>query len=178
MKNLLENQAWKIGVILILIISNIGCDQVSKNIVRDEVMPNKQIDVMGDFLMLTNVENTGAFLSMGAGADGAVRWVLFLILPTIIILGLVIYLLFSKKLSPALIIAFSFIAGGGIGNLYDRYLYGSVTDFLHMDFGIFRTGIFNMADVSIMVGMFIILGGMILETLENRKTKKLPPVDQ
>ncbi len=178
MKNLIKNQTWKIGIILVLIISNIGCDQVSKNIVRDEIKPNKQIDVMGDFLMLTNVENTGAFLSMGAGAEGVVRWALFLILPTIIIFGLIIYLLFSKKLSPALIIAFSFIAGGGIGNLYDRYLYGSVTDFLHMDFGIFRTGIFNMADVSIMVGMFIILGGMILETIENRSKKNLPSTDQ
>ncbi len=51
-------------------------------------------------------------------------------------------------------IPFAFIIGGGIGNLYDRILYGSVTDFLHMDFQLFRTGIFNMADVSIMIGVF------------------------
>lgn len=51
----------------------------------------------------------------------------------------------------------SFIIGGGIGNLYDRMWYGSVTDFMHINFTIFQTGIFNMADVSIMTGMFIIL---------------------
>jgi len=37
------------------------------------------------------------------------------------------------------------LIGGGIGNVYDCILFGSVTDFLHLDFGIFRTGIFNFA---------------------------------
>jgi len=47
--------------------------------------------------------------------------------------------------------------GGGIGNMFDRYLYGSVTDFLHIDLGWLRTGVFNMADVSVMVGTALIL---------------------
>ena len=50
-----------------------------------------------------------------------------------------------------------FLIGGGLGNIFDRALYGSVTDFLHIDFGLFQTGIFNMADVSVMVGVFTIL---------------------
>ena len=57
-------------------------------------------------------------------------------------------------------IGLSFIIGGGIGNIYDRIVHGSVTDFLHIDLGLFRTGIFNMADVSIMVGMGIVLFSM------------------
>jgi signal peptidase II len=52
---------------------------------------------------------------------------------------------------------FCFIIGGGIGNLFDRIFRGSVTDFLYIKFGIFHTGIFNLADVSIMSGMFIVL---------------------
>jgi signal peptidase II len=56
------------------------------------------------------------------------------------------------------IVGFSSIAGGGIANLYDRFLYGSVTDFLFMDFGgIFRTGIFNVADLSVTTGMVLLL---------------------
>ena len=51
----------------------------------------------------------------------------------------------------------AFIIGGGIGNIFDRIVYGSVTDFFHMDFVIFRTGIFNMADVSVMVGTSLLL---------------------
>ena len=54
-------------------------------------------------------------------------------------------------------VALSFAIGGGIGNIYDRIIHGSVTDFMHIDFGFFETGIFNMADVSIMVGMLLFL---------------------
>jgi len=56
-----------------------------------------------------------------------------------------------------MLVGISFVLGGGIGNMYDRIVHGSVTDFMHIDFIIFQTGIFNMADVSIMMGMFLIL---------------------
>ena len=49
------------------------------------------------------------------------------------------------------------IVGGGLANLYDRFLYGSVTDFLFMDFNITRTGIFNTADLSVTTGLILIL---------------------
>jgi signal peptidase II len=71
------------------------------------------------------------------------------------ILGLVY--LFLKPVSGNMLIGLCFVVGGGVGNLFDRILYGSVTDFLYLKFGIFQTGIFNMADVSIMAGMSIIL---------------------
>jgi signal peptidase II len=60
---------------------------------------------------------------------------------------------------------FCFVIGGGIGNVFDRIVYGSVTDFLHINFGFFQTGIFNLADLSIMTGVFIIL----LQSLFKRK---------
>ncbi|MCY1383789.1 Lipoprotein signal peptidase [compost metagenome] len=47
------------------------------------------------------------------------------------------------------------LIGGGIGNVYDRIVYGSVTDFMHIDFVLFKTGIFNIADISIMTGVSI-----------------------
>ena len=49
------------------------------------------------------------------------------------------------------------IVGGGFGNIYDRIVHGSVTDFMHINFIIFQTGVFNVADVSIMTGTFILL---------------------
>jgi signal peptidase II len=68
-------------------------------------------------------------------------------------------------------VGLSFIVGGGIGNLYDRILYSSVTDFFHIDLGgIFKTGIFNMADVSVMVGMGLIL----LAGITHKKNKQTP----
>jgi signal peptidase II len=142
---------------LTILSSNIGCDQISKNIVRQQVDYNEQISLINNFLTLTKIENTGAFLSLGQSLPQPIKILLLTILP-LLVLGLAfIYLLTKKNLSNLTIIAICFIVGGGIGNIYDRLIYGSVTDFLHMDFVIFRTGIFNMADVSIMTGTFIIL---------------------
>lgn len=108
-------------------------------------------------MTLTKIENTGAFLSLGDSLPQPIKMLLLTFLP-IVVLGLVLVYLMTKKNSSNLtILGICFIAGGGIGNIYDRAMYGSVTDFLHIDFVVFQTGIFNMADVSIMTGVFIIL---------------------
>ena len=54
------------------------------------------------------------------------------------------------------IIGLCFMIGGGVGNVVDRVRYSSVTDFLHIDLGIVSTGVFNMADVSIMTGITLL----------------------
>ena len=65
--------------------------------------------------------------------------------------------MFSKALNKWQIVGMSFIIGGGISNVYDRILYSAVTDFMNMGLFGLRTGIFNFADVSIMVGLGIML---------------------
>jgi signal peptidase II len=143
--------------ILILLASNIGCDQVSKSMVRERLDKHERVKLAGDYFIMTRVENTGAFLSMGNSLPVPLRILLLSVLPALV-MAYGLYFLFTKRsLSWATMLGLCFIIGGGIGNLYDRIVYGSVTDFLHMDFVIFRTGIFNMADVSIMIGTFLIL---------------------
>jgi len=73
------------------------------------------------------------------------------------LLVLTFYTFFSKELNKYQILALSFILGGGISNIYDRLLYGEVVDFMNMGIGDLRTGIFNFADVSIMVGIGIFI---------------------
>ncbi len=152
----------RIVLILTLIILNIGCDQISKKMVRDQVEFRSTTEIIGEKFILTNVENTGAFLGMGSELNPIVKIILLLILPVFVLLLVLRYLLIKEDLDRSSLIGLSFIVGGGIGNLYDRILYGSVTDFFHIDLGgIFKTGIFNMADVSVMVGMgFILLAGL------------------
>jgi len=140
---------------------NIGCDQVSKIIVRERVDYNEQISIIKNHFILTKVENTGAFLSAGNDLPIAVRFILLSILPVIVLGYGLFYLLMKKDLPKIMQIGLCFLIGGGIGNVIDRLLYGSVTDFLHMDFGLFRTGIFNLADVSIMIG----IGMLIVQSL-------------
>lgn len=144
-------------IIILIVGSNIGCDQISKKVVRERMDYDEQISLMSSYLTLTKVENTGAFLSVGQSLPRLVKIIVLNILP-LIVMGLIfMYVITKRGLSNASIIGICFVVGGGIGNIYDRLLYGSVTDFLHIDFVLFQTGIFNMADVSIMVGIFIVL---------------------
>ena len=56
------------------------------------------------------------------------------------------------------VLAVALIFSGGVGNLYDRIAYGgSVVDFISIGIGPVRTGIFNIADIAITVGVLILL---------------------
>ena len=147
----------RILIIILTVSANIGCDQVSKNIVREKMGYGGSIHLLNSHLTIAKVENTGAFLSLGDSWPPLLKCVLLLALPVIaIVLGFA-YLLFRFNTPRLFVIGACFIIGGGIGNIIDRMAYGSVTDFLHIRFGIFQTGIFNMADVSVMVGAGLIL---------------------
>jgi signal peptidase II len=156
-------------LILVLVILNIGLDQFSKFQVRERVVPGSRTEIIGKQLQLMNVENSGAFLSMGSDSNPTVKLIFLLIVPSIV-LGLVLYYVITDKtLDKKSIIGFSCIAGGGIANVYDRLLYGSVTDFLYMDFGgVFKTGVFNIADMSVTTGMILLL----ISSFINRPSKK------
>lgn len=155
-------------LILILVIFNIGLDQFSKIKVREKIVPGSTTELIGKQLQLMNVENSGAFLSMGSDSNPTVKLVFLLIIP-VIVLGVVMYhVITNKTLDKKSIIGFSCIAGGGIANVYDRFMYGSVTDFLFMDFGgVFKTGVFNSADLSVTTGMVLLL----MSTFMNRSSK-------
>jgi signal peptidase II len=141
---------------------NISCDQISKNMVRNRIDEDEQISVVDNYVKLMRVENKGAFLSLGDSLPKPIRFILLSLFP-LAILGFGLGYLFSKSSLPRLsVLGFAFVIGGGIGNLYDRLVHGSVTDFLHIDFVIFQTGIFNMADVSIMTGIFIVVLGSFI----------------
>ena len=162
-------------LLIIVLGANIGCDQISKNIVRHNMYDHETISLADNHLTLIKVENTGAFLSLGHSLPQAIKLLALIILP-LIILGVSLLLVTSRRyFSNITATGICFVIGGGIGNIYDRIMYGSVTDFLHIDFGIFQTGIFNMADVSIMTGMFIIVfESLLLKHFKTNKSNQIP----
>lgn len=144
--------------IILLVAANIGCDQISKNIARENIEDGARTEVIGQMLVLYKVENKGAFLGLGSDLPEWLKSILLLGLPGVVMIGIFVYLLRHPELNKVAVVGLTFIVGGGIGNLYDRILYGEVTDFLYMNFGgPFRTGIFNLADVSVMIGTGLIL---------------------
>lgn len=144
-------------VILLIVLLNIGCDQISKGIVRKKIAPSEYIQVVKDNFVLTNVENTGAMLGAGKNLPQPLKIILLQVFPILILLVLLFNILKKSNLNKWSIIAFAFVIGGGIGNLIDRVIYGSVTDFMHISLGPLKTGIFNMADVSVTLGGIFIL---------------------
>jgi signal peptidase II len=151
------NKLYRALIILAILTLNIGCDQVSKSIVRKDMHDYQVIGFVYNHVTLEKVENTGAFLSLGDTLGGAVKEILLVILPLLALAFGLGYILLKTNINRVKLLGIIFIIGGGIGNLYDRMVHGSVTDFMHIDFIIFQTGVFNVADMSIMAGMFIVL---------------------
>ena len=70
----------KIALVLIIIFANIAADQITKVMARNQIEYNETINVIGDYLIFTKVENTGAFLGMGSELSPFLRTALLLIL--------------------------------------------------------------------------------------------------
>jgi len=146
----------RIILILLLLSINIGCDQVSKSIVRKRLHYYDQVTFLNNHFTIIKVENTGAFLSLGNTLSGPLKMILLNLLPLLAVAAGLVFML-TRELTRTTLFSIILIVGGGFGNIYDRIRYGSVTDFMHINFGFFQTGIFNVADVSIMLGMIILL---------------------
>lgn len=159
---------FKILLILFLVGLNISCDQITKIEVRERIDPHQIIQVVKSNVILTNVENTGAALSLGSNLPPFAKLILLQLLPVLVLALLLGYILIKKTIPPIQLLAFTCIVGGGLGNIVDRIRYNSVTDFMYLEIGPLHTGIFNMADVSVTLGALLIL----IEALYHRTRKK------
>ncbi|WP_442591179.1 signal peptidase II [Pedobacter sp. AW31-3R] len=155
--------------ILLVIFINVGVDQLTKYIAREQLMEGEVIQVVSEHFMLTKTENHGAFLSVGDQMPASIKFIFLMLLPAIALCFGIYFLLINDHLHRIFVVGLCFVIGGGIGNLYDRMVYGSVTDFLHIDYLMVKTGIFNIADVSIMIGMACLLLNIYLKYRNNRE---------
>jgi signal peptidase II len=145
-------------IITITILINIGCDQFTKLIAKNHLQERETIEVVGNFFILKYAENDGAFLSMGSDFHPTVKLIFLSILPLIILVSLLVYTIFKKNIDTSYIIGLSCILGGGFSNIFDRLLNnGRVIDFMNFGIGNIRTGILNIADLSIFTGVLILL---------------------
>ena len=95
---------------------------------------------------------------MGSDLNPTLRILLLLVLPVVVLAYVTYYILKNKDMDKLSLIAFCCIIGGGIANVFDRLAYGEVTDFFFIDLGgVFRTGIFNVADMSVTFGLLALI---------------------
>ncbi|MBL4796713.1 MAG: signal peptidase II [Oleispira sp.] len=151
----------KFLIIFISLTSLIGCDRVTKIQAIENLKNNEPLSYFGGMFKLTYHENIGAMLSLGSGLSDELRYYIFTIAAGVVLLSGLIYISIKPLPKLHLFLASLFI-GGGFGNLYDRVFNdGAVVDFMLIVLGPVRTGVFNVADVAIMVGG---IGLMILST--------------
>lgn len=140
--------------------SAVALDRVTKIWAVNTLKGEAATSYWDDFFRLVYAENTGAFLSLGSGLDDNWRTIVLSVLPVLVLLYVLYFILFSKNLGSWQATAFSLILGGGASNIVDRILEGKVVDFMNMGlFGV-RTGIFNVADMAIMAGLFMMIFAM------------------
>jgi len=162
----------RLGLVAALLLACVGCDQVSKAVVRNHVALGHSQSFLGDTLRLTHAENPGAFLSVGASLPQLARVAVFQVGVAILVLGLLWYALFARQSGYWGTVGFSLLAASGLGNLIDRLLQdGHVTDFLNVGFGPLRTGIFNVADVVGVIGLAVLVLSARAESLQHTSVK-------
>jgi signal peptidase II len=165
-----------IGVRLALVLAiaaTISCDRATKHLASTTLVGAPSQSYLADTVRLEYVENTGGFLSLGSDLPHTVRTVLFTVGTGLALLGTVAGAIVFRWSGWPLLGLTLFVAGGA-SNWLDRVVRGSVIDFINVGFGPVRTGIFNVADVAIVLGVTIIV---VAELRRARAFECLPPGD-
>ncbi|MGI6621746.1 MAG: signal peptidase II [Clostridiaceae bacterium] len=135
---------------IILIIGLIGIDQITKWYFLTNQLQYDKFPIIKDFFYLTYLENRGAAF----GILQNFRWV-FIILTIAVVGGMIWY--FIKNRNLVLRTSLAFIISGAVGNFIDRVLRGFVVDFLDFyPFG-YDFPVFNVADICINIGVFLLI---------------------
>ncbi len=134
--------------VLPIIIFIILLDQLTKYLVIKNINPSDSIEIL-PFLHLVNVRNTGAAFGIFRNLNTN-----FFIIISIVAIIFVTYLIVKNTYNR---VGLSFLLGGSIGNIIDRFRYGEVVDFIDFSIGDFHWPAFNVADSSLTIGIGIIL---------------------
>jgi len=156
-------------ILFVIAVVVIGLDQVTKQLAVTHLKAN-HFSFLGDSIRLYYAENTGAWGGLGESASPFFRMLLLTILPSIVLVGFTIHLLRDPNLKLMVVYALGFIVAGGAGNIIDRIRQGYVVDFMWMGIGPIGTNVFNVADMSIMLG-----AGLFLVDAVNFKRKEEQP---
>lgn len=149
-------------IIFSIIFFTFFLDLITKNYAVNNLLLNHSV-IINAFLNFTLAFNYGAAFSFLSDAGGWQRW--FFVIFSIVVISFIAYILIKDKDSEY--IAYSFIFGGALGNLYDRFLLGYVIDFIEFHYNNFYWPIFNIADIAISIGIILLLYSMFSK--DNKK---------
>ncbi len=151
------NLIRKILIIGVSVFILAGCDQASKKIAQTELKEKTIQSYLGGSLQFFYVENSGGMLSIGSELSEKTKFILFQLIVPFMLLLLFVYTITKKGLNKWEITALILFLSGGIGNVIDRiFNHGKVIDFIVMGIFDYHTGVFNIADFYVFLGLLIL----------------------
>jgi signal peptidase II len=150
---------WKL--FLTVVATVIAVDQLTKIIAR-QLLP---VDAAGNGIRVPVIENffdwvlaynTGSAFSLFHGATGARIFLTVVGLTAVVAVAWLVHK--SDERHRLVVLALGLMAGGALGNLIDRVLFGKVTDFVLWRYFDHTWPVFNVADacLSVAVVLFVV----------------------
>jgi signal peptidase II len=136
-------------------------DQLTKYLVRANMQPGDRIPVIGDWMSINYVQNTGTAFSMFRGNQFVT-----IFLTSVMIIFCIIFIVKEARDGQVLVSTlFTLVAAGGISNMIDRLTLGFVTDMISC--GSFA--VFNIADIGVTCGCILTMIVLVLFYREDKE---------
>ena len=164
---MINDKSRKIFIYIALVLIVFSLDRISKSIILNILDDTGKVDIyLNSFLSLYLVWNKGIGFGLFSFDQSYIYngITLFILLINLIIL----YLIYKEK-SPKTYF-FAIILGGSCGNLFDRYYYSAVPDFIDLNYNGYHWFIFNVADIFISLGVIFLI---IIELFDTNKKEEL-----
>jgi signal peptidase II len=148
------------AILILLLVALVGCDQITKDLARQELADASPQMLLGGLIRLTYAENPGTFMGLGAELNDGLRFVIYSASAIVVLVCIVLLFAYADRLNRLISFGSAVLLAGASGNLVDRFVNdGRVIDFMVVGAGSLHTGVFNVADVLIAVGLVLFLFG-------------------
>jgi len=155
------NAVLRFLVLAITVGVSVGCDQITKMMAQSHLRGHASRSFVDGVFHLVYAENSGTVLGVGSALPADIRYLLFVIVLGAVLVAAIAFVLL-KPLRYVTVLAISLVVGGGLSNILDRLIHnGSVVDFMVIRFGSLESGIFNVADVAITLGIGLLILSLI-----------------
>lgn len=141
--------------IMIISIITLLVDQIIKNIIQSYLKLGESLTIVKKFINISYVNNYGAAWNIFNNRS------IFLIIVSLIALIIIYRFMYVFKSNNRNNLAFGFICGGIMGNLIDRLFLGYVRDFIDIYILGYDYPVFNIADIAVVIGVFLLVIAII-----------------
>lgn len=139
------------------ILAIIVLDQVTKIYVANNFFLGETVTVIDGFFNFTYIRNPGSAFGFLADAHASIRRPLLLFIPVVACIWLLVLMWQTREENKLLLVTYSLIFAGAVGNLIDRFMYGYVIDFLDFYIKNSHFPAFNVADSSISIAAALLI---------------------